>query len=64
MTKPQQNELRRSGRGATDEDSAQVKNDVRGEDATTSGSTGAVPPGNKPGWMPRGDGPAKNYPDA
>ncbi len=62
MSKPQQNELRRSGRGATDQDSAKGKVELDG----TPGSdrdTGPVPPGNQPGWKSRGDGPAKNYPD-
>ena len=63
MTKPQQNELRRSGKGATDQDSAKLKPDLEGTPGTSD--TGAkVPPGNRPGWEPRGDGPAKNYPDA
>lgn len=62
MTKPQQNELRRSGKGATDQSSAEIKPEA-GHELGTKGSTGPVPPGNQPGWMARGDGPAKNYPD-
>ena len=63
MTKPQQNELRRSGLGATDQSSAEIKPEA-GDPPETKGNTGPVPPGNQPGWMARGDGPAKNYPDA
>ena len=62
MTKPQQNELRRSGKGATDQSSAEIKPEA-GTTPDTSGPTGKVPPGNQPGWMARSDGPAKNYPD-
>jgi hypothetical protein len=61
MTKPQQNELRRSGKGATDSDSAKTKAQLGTPDS--GGSTGPVPPGNQPGWAGR-TGPAKNYPDA
>jgi len=63
MTKPQQNELRRSGLGATDQSSAEVKAELDGDPGAT-GNTGPVPPGNQPGWMARSNGPAKNYPDA
>ena len=63
MTKPQQNELRRSGLGATDQSSAEVKAELDGDPGST-GATGPVPPGNQPGWMARSNGPAKNYPDA
>ena len=62
MTKPQQNELRRSGKGATDQSSAEIKPDA-GHAPDPKGNAGPVPPGNQPGWMARGDGPAKNYPD-
>lgn len=62
MTKPQQNELRRSGKGATDQSSAEIKPDA-GHAPAAKGNTGPVPPGNQPGWMSRGDGPAKDYPD-
>jgi hypothetical protein len=61
MTKPQQNELRRSGKGATDQDSA--KNHADSGAPSGTGDAGPVPPGNQPGWMGR-SGPAKNYPDA
>ena len=60
MTKPQQNELRRSGKGATDQSSAEINADA--PDLSGSGGTGPVPPGNQPGWTGR-NGPAKNYPD-
>lgn len=46
MTKPQQNELRRSGYGATDEDSAKINVD---EPPGTGGSAGPVPEANRPG---------------
>ncbi|HEV2889395.1 MAG TPA: hypothetical protein VGX28_03390 [Frankiaceae bacterium] len=62
MTKPQQNELRRSGKGATDQDSAKIKPDLEGTPGTNE-IGGSVPEGNQPGWMARSDGPAKNYPD-
>jgi hypothetical protein len=62
MTKPQQNELRRSGKGATDQGSAEIKPEA-GQELSTKGRGGPVPPGNQPGWMARGGGPAKNYPD-
>ncbi len=63
MTKPQQNELRRSGKGATDQSSAEIKPEA-GQELDVRGGTGRpVPPGNQPGWMAR-SGPAKNYPDA
>lgn len=52
MTKPQQNELRRSGKGATDQDSAKIETEVEGTPGT-KGSGGPVPPGNRPGWMDR-----------
>ncbi|HWL35704.1 MAG TPA: hypothetical protein VNQ77_05875 [Frankiaceae bacterium] len=61
MTKPQQNELRRSGTGATDQSSAEIKAEA-GQELGTKGTGGPVPPGNQPGWMDRG-GPAENYPD-
>ena len=63
MTKPQQNELRRSGKGATDQSSAEIKPEA-GQELSTGGKTGPVPPGNQPGWMARSGEPAKNYPDA
>lgn len=63
MTKPQQNELRRSGKGATDQSSAEIKAELDGTPGGT-GDSGPVPPGNQPGWMARSNGPAKNYPDA
>lgn len=49
MTNPQQPELRRAGRGATDEASAKSKADMS---APVDGSTGAVPPENRPGHHP------------
>jgi hypothetical protein len=63
MTKPQQNELRRSGKGATDQDSAELKAQA-GREPAEKGRTGKVPLGNQPGWKSRGEGPAENYPDA
>ncbi|HEU0131000.1 MAG TPA: hypothetical protein VFQ85_08425 [Mycobacteriales bacterium] len=61
MTKPQQNELRRSGKGATDQSSAELKPEA-GQELSTKGRGGPVPPANEPGWVGR-TGPAKNYPD-
>jgi hypothetical protein len=50
MTKPQQPELRRSGRGATDDDSAKAKasSDLPGGGAGVA----PVPPDNMPGHHP------------
>ena len=50
--KPQQPELRRSGRGATDDDSAKIK-----AEAAESGDEpqGWVPPDNRPGHRPEKD---------
>ena len=49
MSKPQQPELRRSERGATDDDSAKLK----AEKASGGDSpTGWVPPDNRPGHHP------------
>jgi hypothetical protein len=45
VTKPQQNELRRSGKGATDSDSAKTK--ARLGTPGASGNTGPVPPANR-----------------
>ena len=49
MTKPQSPELRRSGLGATDQDSAKINTD---ETPDPQGSTGRVPPANQPGHHP------------
>jgi hypothetical protein len=49
MTKPQQPELRRSGYGATDDDSAQAK---LGGPTDVDGPTGPVPEENRPGHHP------------
>ena len=61
MTKPQQPELRRSGKGATDQDSAQLKPDLdsSGRNADGGGGLGPVPPGNRAGWQDRGEQPVK-----
>ncbi len=52
MSKPQQPELRRSERGATDDDSAKVK-----AEKTSGGDEprGWVPPENRPGHRPEQD---------
>ena len=52
MTKPQQPELRRSGRGATDQDSAKTFLTAERTGGKT-GKLGPVPPGNRPGWEDR-----------
>ena len=52
MSKPQQPELRRSGRGATDDDSAKVKAEQAGHG---DGTTAWVPPDNRPGHQPEKD---------
>lgn len=44
---PQQPELRRSGQGATVQDSAKAKADHRNVDRDKH----PTPPGNRPGWM-------------
>ena len=49
MTKPQQPEIRRSERGATDDDSAKIKAD---EAKSEGGHQGWVPPDNRPGHHP------------
>ena len=48
MTKPQQPELRRSGKGATDQDSAKLKPDLDNSQRGGKGELGPVPPGNQP----------------
>jgi hypothetical protein len=53
MTKPQQPELRRSGRGSTDEDSATTKAQVdRRAPVDEPGPTGRIPEDNRPGHHP------------
>ena len=49
MTKPQQPELRRSGLGNTDQDSAKVRAE---EDLSPDGALGRVPEDNQPGHHP------------
>ena len=49
MTKPQQPELRRSGLGSTDQDSAKINAD---EDLGTATGSGPVPEANQPGHHP------------
>ena len=62
MTKPQQPELRRSEKGATDRDSA--KGFLEAEEVPAGkGNSGPVPPGNQPGWAARGERPAKRKDD-
>jgi hypothetical protein len=51
MTKPQQPELRRSGKGATDADSAKAAVEVNPA-AGGEGSVGPVPEDNLPGHHP------------
>jgi hypothetical protein len=53
MTKPQQPELRRSERGATDQDSAKAKVSEQKSPAQDNGG-GPVPPSQQPGWTDRG----------
>lgn len=52
MPKPQQPELRRSGLGSTDTDSAKIKAD---EEVGTGEETGPVPEENQPGHRPATD---------
>ncbi|HEX2578729.1 MAG TPA: hypothetical protein VHK88_20465 [Aquihabitans sp.] len=52
MTKPQQPELRRSGYGATDDDSAKVNVDA---EPGVGGAAGPVPEANRPGHRPAHD---------
>lgn len=49
MTKPQQPELRRSGLGSTDQDSAKINAD---ETIDSGGNVGPVPDANQPGHRP------------
>jgi hypothetical protein len=49
MTKPQQPELRRSGLGSTDQDSAKIR---AGDKVEESGELGPVPEENRPGHRP------------
>ncbi len=49
MTKPQQPELRRTGYGATDQDSAEIR---AGGTPPTGGDAGPVPEDNQPGHHP------------
>ena len=51
MTKPQQSELRRSGRGATDDDSAKIKLEAAGEPGS-GGNPHPIPEANQPGHHP------------
>lgn len=51
MTKPQQSELRRSGRGSTDQEGAELR--AREADAPeVKGRTGRIPEANRPGHHP------------
>ncbi len=50
MTKPQQPELRRAGRGATDDDSAKAK--AAASLPEGDGAVAPVPPDNQPGHHP------------
>ena len=64
MTKPQQPELRRSGKGATDQDSAQLKPDLDSSRRDVDGGgLGPVPLGNRAGWQDRGEQPVKQRDD-
>ena len=49
MTKPQQPELRRSGLGSTDQDSAKIRAE---DELDVQGASGPVPPDNQPGHKP------------
>ena len=51
---PQQPELRRSGKGATVQDSAKAKADNRAMDRDQH----PTPPGNQPGWVQAQEQPA------
>lgn len=51
MTKPQQNELRRSGKGATSDDSTKTKVTVDGAHEADQ-PQGRIPPDNRPGHHP------------
>lgn len=62
MTKPQQPELRRSGKGATDQDSAKLKPDLDSSQRGGKGELGPVPPANQPGWQ-GGERPVKKKAD-
>jgi len=53
MPKPQQPELSRSGRGATDQDSAKIK--AGSEPSDTDQPFGPVPEENRPGHRPEKD---------
>jgi hypothetical protein len=52
MPKPQQPELRRSGYGATSDDSAKIKAATAEEKAATKGTDGPIPEDNRPGHHP------------
>jgi hypothetical protein len=52
MTKPQQPELRRSGLGSTDQDSAKIKAE---DEIGSGGTTGPVPDENQAGHRPEQD---------
>ena len=52
MSKPQQPELRRTGYGATDDDSAKFRADQAGEE---TGDAGPIPEANRPGHHPESE---------
>jgi hypothetical protein len=52
MPKPQQPELRRSGYGATSDDSAKIKATTAEEKPAAQGAGGPVPEDNQPGHHP------------
>jgi hypothetical protein len=54
MPKPQQPELRRSGYGATSDDSAKIKatTETEGVESAAQGTGGPVPEDNRPGHHP------------
>ena len=54
MSTPQQPELRRSGKGATDPSSAKAEPEV-GAETGGGGGLGPVPEGNRPGHRPEHD---------
>lgn len=63
MPKPQQPELRRSGKGSTDQDGKDLR---AGQGTTDEGSGGVapVPEENKPGHQPETDEDKPSPPDA
>lgn len=63
MPKPQQPELRRSGKGSTDQDAAEMRADQESADAD-GGGVAPVPEENQPGHRPEHDEDKPSPPDA